>query len=101
MPFTLPNGKRDYKRENALYNSKPEQKKKRAARNAARATMMKAGKVHKGDNLDVDHSKALSKGGTNSPSNLVAISIAANRSFKRDSKSRMVSQKSKRESKRK
>ena len=88
-------------RENELYNSKPEQKKKRAARNAARATMMKAGKVHKGDNLDVDHSKALSKGGTNSPSNLVAISLAANRSFKRDSKSRMVSQKSKRESKRK
>lgn len=101
MPYTLPNGKRDYKRENELYNSKPEQKKKRAARNAARATMMKAGKVHKGDNLDVDHSKALSKGGTNSPSNLVAISLAANRSFKRDSKSRMVSQKSKRESKRK
>lgn len=100
MPF-MKNGKRDYKRENELYNSKPEQKKKRAARNAARATMMKAGKVHKGDNLDVDHSKALSKGGTNSPSNLVAISLAANRSFKRDSKSRMVSQKSKRESKRK
>jgi hypothetical protein len=97
----MKNGKRDYKRENELYNSKPEQKKKRAARNAARATMMKAGKVHKGDNLDVDHSKALSKGGTNSPSNLVAISLAANRSFKRDSKSRMVSQKSKRESKRK
>lgn len=100
MPF-MKNGKRDYKRENELYNSKPEQKKKRAARNAARAAMMKAGKVHKGDNLDVDHSKALSKGGTNSPSNLVAISLAANRSFKRDSKSRMVSQKSKRESKRK
>lgn len=100
MPF-MKNGKRDYKRENELYNSKPEQKKKRAARNAARATMMKAGKVQKGDNLDVDHSKALSKGGTNSPSNLVAISLAANRSFKRDSKSRMVSQKSKRESKRK
>lgn len=100
MPF-MKNGKRDYKRENELYNSKPEQKKKRAARNAARATMMKAGKVHKGDGKDVDHSKALSKGGTNSPSNLVAISLAANRSFKRDSKSRMVSQKSKRESKRK
>jgi len=97
----MKNGKRDYKRENELYNSKPEQKKKRAARNAARATMMKAGKVHKGDGKDVDHSKALSKGGTNSPSNLVAISLAANRSFKRDSKSRMVSQKSKRESKRK
>lgn len=37
------------------YNSKPEQKKRRAERNASRAVMEKAGKVRKGDGKDVDH----------------------------------------------
>ena len=101
MPYTLPNGKRDYRREYDKYAGKPEQIKKRASRNKARAIVKKRDGAAAIAGRDVDHSKALSKGGTNSPSNLVAISLAANRSFKRDSKSRMVSQKSKRESKRK
>lgn len=37
------------------YNSQPEQIKRRAQRNAARAKMEKAGKVRKGDGKDVDH----------------------------------------------
>jgi hypothetical protein len=37
------------------YNAKPVQKKRRAQRNAARAQMEKAGKVHKGDGKDVAH----------------------------------------------
>jgi hypothetical protein len=37
------------------YNSKPEQKKRRADRNRARAQMMRKGKVRKGDGKDVDH----------------------------------------------
>lgn len=37
------------------YNSRPEQKKRRAERNASRAKMEKAGKVRKGDGKDVDH----------------------------------------------
>lgn len=37
------------------YNSSPEQKKRRAERNAARRKMEKAGKVRKGDGRDVDH----------------------------------------------
>lgn len=37
------------------YNSSPEQKKRRAERNASRAKMEKAGKVSKGDGKDVDH----------------------------------------------
>ena len=37
------------------YNAKPEQKKNRAARNAARAKLIKAGKVRRGDGKDVDH----------------------------------------------
>ena len=51
---TLPNtaGRRAAQKK---YNAKPEQVKNRAARNAARAKMMKAGKVRKGDGKDVDH----------------------------------------------
>ena len=37
------------------YNSSPEQKKRRAERNASRAKMAKEGKVRKGDGKDVDH----------------------------------------------
>lgn len=94
MPF-MKNGKRDYKRENELYNSKPEQKKNRATRNAARALLEKAGKVAKGDGKDVDHSKALSKGGTNSLGNLFAVPKGKNRSFSRNKDSTMKSQRSK------
>lgn len=51
---TLPNTK-GRQAAQKKYNAKPEQKKRRAQRNAARAKMMKAGKVNKGDNKDVDH----------------------------------------------
>lgn len=80
----MKNGKRDYKREVALYTSKPEVKKKRAEQNAARREMEKAGKVHKGDGKDVDHKRALSKGGTNASSNLRVVSAHQNRSFSRN-----------------
>lgn len=39
----------------AKYNAKPEQKKRRAQRNAARRKLEKLGKVRKGDGKDVDH----------------------------------------------
>jgi hypothetical protein len=42
-------------RAQAKYNSKPEQKKRRAMRNRARRNMIKAGKAHKGDGKDVGH----------------------------------------------
>lgn len=91
---------RDYKREYELYQGKPEQKKNRAARNAARAKMMKAGKVHKGDGKDVAHVKAFDKGGSNK-TGLRVESKSTNRSFKRDSKRNLVSETSTRERKRK
>lgn len=37
------------------YNSSPEQKKRRAERNASRAKMVAAGKAKKGDGRDVEH----------------------------------------------
>lgn len=37
------------------YNAKPEQKKRRAARNKARRMLEREGKVRKGDGKDIDH----------------------------------------------
>lgn len=61
------------------YNSKPDQKRKRAMRNAARRKAIKEGKVTKGDGKDIDHKKKLKDGGTNSKSNLRVRSKSANR----------------------
>lgn len=43
------------RRAQAKYNSKPEQVKRRMARNRARYAMIKAGKARKGDGKDVEH----------------------------------------------
>lgn len=83
MPF-MKNGHRDYKREVAQYTSKPGVVKKREEQNKARALFVKEGIVHKGDGKDVDHKKALSKGGTNERSNLRAVPESQNRSFSRN-----------------
>ena len=91
---------RDYKAEYDKYHARPEQKKNRAARNAARAKMAKAGKVKKGDGKDVAHVKAFDKGGDKG-TGLRVESKNANRSFKRDSKGNLVSETSKRERKKK
>ena len=68
-------------RAQAKYNSKPEQKKRRAKRNAARRAMIKAGKVRKGDGKDVAHLDNNPR--NNSSKNLAVQSRAKNRSFKR------------------
>ena len=73
--------KRNYKKEYENYHSKPEQKKKRASRNAARSTMAKAGKVKKGDGKDVDHKNGNAL--QNKKSNLSVKSKSANRSYAR------------------
>jgi hypothetical protein len=97
MPF-MRNGKRDYKREVALYTSKPEVIKKRTEQNAARAIMAKEGKVHKGDGKQVDHIKPLSKGGDGrAKSNLRVVSASKNESFSRNKDGSLKSQTSKKE----
>lgn len=68
---------RDYKKEYKEYHSKPEQKKRRAGRNAARRKMEKAGKVRKGDGKDVDHKDRNPK--NNGKSNLRVQSKSKNR----------------------
>lgn len=74
---------RDYKKEYASYHSRPEQKKKRASRNAARRTLAREGRVRKGDGKDVDHKD--NNANNNSKSNLRVKSKSANRSFRRTS----------------
>ncbi len=46
---------RNYKEEYKHFHSKPDEKKRRAGRNAARKKMVAAGKVKKGDGKDVHH----------------------------------------------
>ena len=82
MPYV--NKPRPYKKEYEQYDGTPMVKKKRAARNKARAMMMKKGLVHKGDGKDVDHKKPLSKGGKTTMGNLRVKTASANRSFKRN-----------------
>jgi len=61
------------------YNSQPEQKKNRAARNQARREALRKGQVHKGDGKDVDHKRQLMEGGTNHKSNRRITSASSNR----------------------
>ena len=62
------------------YNSSPEQKKRRAQRNAARRLMEKEGKVRKGDGKDVDHKSHKARGNlNNSKSNLRVMDKSKNR----------------------
>ena len=70
---------RNYKQEYKDYHGTGTQKKNRAARNGARATMAADGKVSKGDCKEVDHKKPLSKGGSTKKSNLRVVSKVVNR----------------------
>lgn len=54
--------KRNFREEYDSFHSTPEQKKRRAQRNAARRKALAAGKVKKGDGKEVDHIAAPRKG---------------------------------------
>jgi len=95
----MKNGKRDYKRENELYNSKPEQIKARSKRTTLRREANEKGITHKGDGKDLDHKRPLSRGGANSLSNTRVTSKSENRSFARNKDGSLKSQTSKREKK--
>jgi hypothetical protein len=66
------------------YNSSPEQKKRRAERNASRAVMEAKGKVRKGDGKDVDHRNH--KTSDKSASNLSVMSKSKNRAMNQHDK---------------
>lgn len=71
--------KRNYKKEYAKYHGTAAYRKRRSLRVLARRKLEKTGKVRKNDGKDVDHKKALSKGGTNSLRNLRVVSRRTNR----------------------
>jgi 5-methylcytosine-specific restriction endonuclease McrA len=95
----MKNGKRDYAREYREYHSRDEQIKNRSKRTTARRKANEDGITSKGDGKDLDHKTPLSKGGSNSRSNLRVVSKSTNRSFARNADGSMKSQKSKKERK--
>ena len=70
---------RNYRSEYDNYHSRPEQKKNRAARNAARNKMLANGKVKKGDGMDVHHRDG--NPNNNSSSNLNVVPKGMNRTI--------------------
>lgn len=68
------------------YNSQPEQKKRRAERNASRRKMEAAGKVRKGDGKDVDHKNHNTS--DQSSKNLAVVDKSKNRAMNQHSKRR-------------
>ena len=89
---------RNYKLEYERYQGKPKQLAAQSERHKARRAYEKANGTLP-DDVDVDHKKAMSKGGTSKLSNLQAATDNANRSFSRTKKGAMKSQTSKREAK--
>jgi len=77
---------RDYRSEYDNYHSSPKQKKNRASRNAARAKMLKSGRVKKGDGKDVTHRNGNPR--DNSGKNLGVLSASKNRSYRRPKRAR-------------
>lgn len=76
--------KRNYIEEYKAYHSTPEQKKRRAQRNAARRKAMAAGKVEKGDGKEVDHIGAPRKGSLDGvPTRVVSKTVNRKRQPKR------------------
>jgi hypothetical protein len=63
----------------ARYQAKPAQRKNRAKRNAARASVVKKKGKAAVKGKDVGHKRPLSKGGSNSPKNLAIQSRKTNR----------------------
>ena len=75
---------RDYGKEYARFHGKPEEIKKRAARNAARAEMVKTHGKAALAGKDIDHKKALRNGGSNGRHNLRVSSAHQNRGWERE-----------------
>lgn len=77
---------RDYGREYRRFQSSKKAKRDRAARNKARREALREGKVHRGDDKDIDHKDSNPQ--HNSKSNLRVVSRTFNRSRKENSRRR-------------
>ena len=72
---------RDYEAEYDDYHSLPEQKKRRAKRNAARRKLEREGRVSRGDGRDVNHKNRATL--SNADSDLSVTSQKANRGWRK------------------
>lgn len=81
---------RDYRKEYDNYQGKPEQIKKRDSRNKARSEMVKAGKAHKGDGMDVEHKDGNALHDKSNLSNYRLGTKKENRSYPRTKKAHKV-----------
>ena len=88
--------KRNYKKEYQQQKARKKEHARRMERQRGRRKLDKNGVARKGK--DVSHVKALSKGGKNSDG-LKVVSKSKNRSFKRNSQGKLISETSKRERK--
>lgn len=77
---------RDYEREYKRFQSSKKAKRDRASRNTARRRALREGKVHRGDDKEVDHKDSNPQ--HNSGSNLRIVSRKFNRSRKENSRRR-------------
>ena len=68
---------------NTEYEASPEMEKRRVERNKARRHALKAGKVHVGDGLEVDHKVMLNKGGAATDANTRVIPASENRAWRK------------------
>ena len=104
MPYV--NKPRPYKKEYQQELSRGEHERRMERQRARRALDKKLpdhngnGKADAREGKDVAHKKALDKGGSNKDGTYIATA-AKNRSFKRDSKSNLVAETSKKERKKK
>lgn len=74
--------------EYSRYQSSKKAKKDRAARNKARRQALREGRVHRGDDKEIDHIRGLASGGGNTKSNIRVVSRKFNRSRKQNSRRR-------------
>jgi len=79
----MPTRKRNYRKEYDTYHGTEKQKNNRVKRNAARRSMVRNGKVTKGDGKEVDHKIPLDRGGGNGKSNLRVSSSKANKNWRK------------------
>lgn len=89
--WTTVNGKRKrtaagVAHEYEKFQSSPKAKAERSARNSARRSALKSGRVHKGDGKEVDHRNSTPT--DNRSSNLRVVSRKTNRSKKENSRRR-------------
>jgi|TARA_R100001460_G_scaffold24426_3_gene49002 hypothetical protein len=92
--------KKEYKqqKERDEHNNRMERQRARRKLDKEKPDKNKNGKADMREGKDVAHKKALSKGGKNKDG-IKVVSKSKNRSFRRNSKRQLVSERSKRESK--